>query len=151
MARRAYNRVDRLCDSWARWLSDGRTAESGGADSMLARLIDNKGELNFGGGGGGSREPRDTLEERVEILVYQMAKTAPLCADALRLEYAAGAHRVAVARGWKHYTPGQDQLSHALLLGVSLRTYRTRLAEARGKIAVEFGYHECLPKSKSTT
>lgn len=118
---------------------------------MLARLIDSKGELNFGSGGGGSQEPRDTLEERVEILVYEMAKKAPLCADALRLEYAAGYQRVATARGWKNYTPGQDQLSHALLLGVSLRTYRTRLAEARGQIAVDFGYYECLPKTKPKT
>lgn len=142
MAKRVYGRLDRLLESWARWLSDGRTAESGGADSMLARLIDSKGFLIFGGGGGGSSEPRDTLEARVEILVYEMSKTAPLRADVLRLEYAAGYQRVAVARGWKHYRPGQDQLSHALLLGVSLRTYRTRLAEARGEIAAEFGMKE---------
>lgn len=142
MARRAYGRLDRLLESWARWLSAGRTVELGGGASMLARLIDNKGELNFGSGGGGSYEPRDTLEGRVEILVYEMAKTAPLRADVLRLEYSAGCQRVAVARGWKRYTPGQDQLSHALLLGVSLRTYRTRLAEARGEIAAEFGMSE---------
>lgn len=151
MARRVYGRLDRLLESWARWLSAGGIAELGVGATMLGRLIDSGGELNFGGGGGGSCEPRDTLEERVEILVYQMAKAAPLRADVLRLEYAAGYQRVAVARGWKHYTPDQDQLSHALLLGVSLRTYRTRLAEARGEIAADFGYHECLPKPKSTT
>lgn len=141
MAKRAYGLLDRLLESWARWLSDGRPSAMGGGDSMLARLIDSKGFLIFGGSGGSS-EPRDTLEERVEILVYEMAKVAPMRADVLRLEYAAGYQRVAVARGWKHYTPGQDQLSHALLLGVSLRTYRTRLAEARGDIAAEFGMKE---------
>lgn len=143
MARRAYGCLDLLLEAWARWLSDCRTAESGGADSMLARLIDNKGFLIFGGSGGGSSEPRDTVEERIEILVYKMGQATPLRADVLRLEYAAGYQRVAVARGWKHYQPaGQDQLSHALLLGVSLRTYRTRLKEARGAIAVEFGIEE---------
>lgn len=139
MARRVYGLLDRVLESWARWLSDGRTAELGGGASMLSRLIDSQGFLIFGGGGGGSSAPRDTLEERVEILVYAMGKTAPMCADVLRLEYAAGYARVAVSRGWKNYAPGQDQLAHALLLGVSLRTYRTRLAEARSTIAAKLG------------
>ncbi len=109
---------------------------------MLARLIDNKGFLTFGASGGGSSEPRDTVEERIEILVYEMGKRSPMRADALRLEYSAGCRRVAVARGWQGYTPGQSQLSNALLLEVSLRTYRTRLAEARAEIAAAFGVTE---------
>ena len=144
MARRAYGLLDRVLEAWARWLSDGRTSQPGGADSMLARLIDSKGFLIFGGSSGSSG-PRDTLEERIEVFVYHLAKRAPLCADVLRLEYAAGAQRVATSRNWKRYEPGLKQLDHALLLGVSLRTYRTRLAEARGAIAVEFGITEHDP------
>lgn len=139
MGKRAYGPLDRLLESWARWLSDSRTGSITGGDSMLARLIESKGFLIFGGSGSGASPACDTVEGRVEILVYEMGKVAPMRADVLRMEYAAGCRRVAVARGWKNYSPGQNQLSNALLLGVSLRTYKTRLSEARAQIAAEFG------------
>ena len=50
----------------------------------------------------------------------------------LRLEYAAGWQQVVVRRALQAYHPrGLGQLQNALHLGVCVRTYRTRLAEAR--------------------
>ncbi|MNF13808.1 hypothetical protein D3C80_2157790 [compost metagenome] len=54
----------------------------------------------------------------------------------LRLEVDAGWREVALRYGAERYRPhGADQLAEALALGVSLRTYRRRLAEARDYLA----------------
>ncbi|MOA70444.1 hypothetical protein D3C78_1993300 [compost metagenome] len=58
----------------------------------------------------------------------------------LRLEYDAGACYVVWRRGIKDYgAAGIGQFEKAHALGVSLRTYRSRLAEARATIATLLG------------
>ncbi|EIU5460356.1 TPA: hypothetical protein ACPWIL_006133 [Pseudomonas aeruginosa] len=128
--RRSDNRLDSALDKWAIWCAQGG-ALLGSGRSMLARLIDNKGEMFFGCGGGSS-EPADSLESKIEMAVVSMYVVDPLRADVLRLEYDAAFWHVAHRRGITGYDPqGLTQFDKSLALGVSLRTYRGRLAEAR--------------------
>lgn len=136
--RRRVGDFDSLLEAWARWLADTRCSLGGGGDSMLARWMDAKGHLIFSGGGG-SREPVDTLESRIEIAVVEMGKADPLREDVLRLEYGAGWARVVARRGLVDYDTRSTQLQNALHLGVSVRTYRSRLAEAREHVATKLG------------
>lgn len=43
--------LDELCESWARWVHRGGLAVSG--QSVLSKLIDNHGVMNYGSGGSG--------------------------------------------------------------------------------------------------
>ena len=138
MARRARNGLDDALELWARWCFAGGQQASAGR-SMLAKLIDNKGELMFGGSGGSS-EPSDSLEGAVEAAVLRLFGRDPLCADVLRLEYGAGWWEVTQRRQIRGYDPrGIGQFEHAAALEISLRTYRRRLAEARAYIEDQVG------------
>ena len=138
MARRARNGLDDALELWARWCFAGGEQASAGR-SMLAKLIDNKGELMFSAGGG-SREPSDSLEAHIEAAALRLFARDPLCADVLRLEYGAGWWQVAKRRRIGGYDPrGIGQFEHAAALGISLRTYRRRLAEARTFIEDQVG------------
>lgn len=138
MARRARNGLDDALELWARWCFAGGESVSGGR-TMLAKLIDNKGELMFSAGGG-SREPSDSLEGAIESAVLTLFARDPLCADVLRLEYGAGWWEVAQRRKIRGYDPrGIGQFEHAAALDISLRTYRRRLAEARTFIEAKVG------------
>lgn len=133
--------LDDLLEAWARWVERGDVfvIGGGGGSTMLAKLIDNKGEIFFGQGGG-PKVPHVTVEERVSQVVAQIEKQEQLRADVLRLEYAAGWEEVARRRGIKGYDPrGCGQRENALALGVSLRTYRGRLKEARDTIKEKVG------------
>ena len=122
---------------WAQWCDAGGVVSAG--RTMLAKLIDNKGEIFFGGSGGSS-EPADSLEAAIESLVVAMAVTAPLCADVLRLEYDAGWWRVAQRRGIENYDPRSiGQFEKAAALGISFATYKRRLSEARDTIETQLG------------
>lgn len=132
--------LDDLLEAWARWVERGGVFVIGGSGStMLAKLIDNKGEIFFGQSGG-PKVAHVTVEERVADVVAQIEKQEQLRADVLRLEYAAGWEAVAQRRGIKGYDPrGCGQRENALALGVSLRTYRGRLKEARDTIKEKVG------------
>lgn len=139
MARRkSNNRLDHALELWARW----SWPDSGGGasgKSMLAKLIDNKGEIFFSGSGPVSG-PVDGLESLIEAAVLSMFVADPLRADVLRLEYGANWWAVVERRKIAGYDPeniGQFEKSEAL--GVSLRTYRSRLAEARAIIEALLG------------
>ena len=107
---------------------------------MLAKLIDNKGELIFGGSGGASGGPADSLELLIEAAVMKMFLADPMRADVLRLECGAAWWQVAGRRGIKDYDPrGLGHFEKALALGISLRTYRRRLAEAKTIIETAVG------------
>lgn len=138
MARRARNGLDDALELWARWCFAGGEPVSGGR-TMLAKLIDNKGELMFGSNER-SREPADSLEGAIEAAVLSLFARDPLCADVLRLEYGAGWWEVAQRRRIRGYDPrGIGQFEHAAALAISLRTYRRRLAEARTFIEAQVG------------
>lgn len=137
MARRRRKQMAACYDLWAQWCAADGVASVG--RTMLAKLIDNKGEIFFGGSGGAS-EPPDSLEAAIESLVVAMAVTAPLCADVLRLEYDAGWWRVAQRRGITNYDPRNvGQFEKADALGISLATFKRRLAEACATIEDQLG------------
>lgn len=139
MARRKSNtRLDQALELWARW-SWPESVGAGSGKSMLAKLIDNKGELFFGGSGPVSG-PVDDLESLIEAAVYSMFTANPLRADVLRLEYGANWWSVVIRRNIAGYEQeGIGQFEKAEALGVSLRTYRSRLAEARETIQMLLG------------
>lgn len=138
MARRGPNDLDGALELWARWCFQGGELASAGR-SMLAKLIDNKGEIFFDGGGG-STEPVDSLEAKIESAVVAMFALEPMRADVLRLEYGAGWWQVADRRKIEGYDPrGVGQFENAHALGISLRTYRRRLAEARKIVETTMG------------
>jgi hypothetical protein len=135
MARRKTD-LDAGLELWARWSLPGG-AVSGGR-SMLAKLIDNKGELFFGSGGPGGGMPVDGIEWAIEAVVLSMFTTDPMRADVLRLEYGAADYQVADRRKIVDYDPaGLDQYQKAHALGISRRTYMRRLAEARETLATQ--------------
>jgi hypothetical protein len=134
MARRkSDNRLDRAIELWAAWCYHGREAPAG--KSMLARLIDNKGELMFSGSGGRSFGSGDELESSIEACVHRMFQECPLRADVLRLEYGVGDWEVLQRRGIRNYDlEGAKQLDKALCLGIGYATYSRHLAAARAAI-----------------
>lgn len=132
MARRKTN-LDTALELWARWGIAGGSTPAG--RSMLAKLIDNKGELFFGSTGTGG-QPADGIEWAIEAAVLSMYAAEPMQADVLRFEYGAADFQVAERRGITDYDPcGLDQYQKAHALGISRRTYMRRLSEAREVIA----------------
>ncbi|OZY31029.1 hypothetical protein [Pseudomonas lundensis] len=123
---------------WARW-SVPEAQQSTGR-SMLAKLIDNKGEIFFGGSTAASGGPVDSLEVLIESAVMKMAAIDQMRADVLRLECNAAWWQVALRRKIDGYDPrGMGHFEKALALGISLRTYRRRLAEAKQIIETLLG------------
>lgn len=135
MGRRRRNDLDDLLEAWARWCHSGGVVPGSGA-SMLAKMIDGKGLITFGSGGGSA--PMDSIEARIEAAVMKMAAENQDRADVLRLECRAGWFRVSQRRGLVNFDPsGLLQIDMAHALGMSLRTYKRRLAEAREEIIQE--------------
>jgi len=119
--------LERRLDAWARWVVSAGVES--GAPTLLARWMDGKGHIVFGGG---SSEPADVIETLIESAVLKMAIAYPLRADILRLEFGAGCYGVAERQGIKGYDPrNMTQSKHAHALKISVRTYRSRLAEAK--------------------
>ena len=137
MARRkSNNRLDNALELWAAWNMPDSAHATG--RTMLAKLIDNKGEIFFGGSGP-SGGPADGLESRIEAAVLTMFAENALRADVLRLEYGAAYWRVAARRKLAGYDWRGGQFEKSQALGISLRTYRSRLAEARNTISTLLG------------
>lgn len=123
-----------LLEAWARWVEQPIHCRCGGGGTLLARWMEAKGHLIFGGGHAGV--PLDTVEERIEDAVREMGNANRLQEDVLRLEYTAGWREVVERRGLHGYDPrGVSQLQKAVHLGIGLRTYERRLSEARALVA----------------
>lgn len=133
MARAEHKLLRPALEDWACWCVEGAPISAG--RTMLAKLIDNKGELLFGGSGG-STEPPESRECRIEARVLAMAAgPVPLRADVLRLEFDAGWWQVCERHGIKRYDPrGIDRFEKSQALGISLATYKRRLFEALNEI-----------------
>jgi hypothetical protein len=131
MGRRARTELDDLLEAWARWCVSGSL--SSGSRSLLARWMDSRGHVVFGSGGADCVSALAfPIEERVEAVVVAMATDDLLMADVLRLEYNAAAHYVVQRRRIKGYDARYStQVVKAHALGISVRTYRSRLAAAR--------------------
>lgn len=135
MARRRLGRLDELLELWARWCERAVDDFDAPRRSLLARWMDARGHLIFGGSSGPS-VPLDEIESRIALAVAELERSDPLAADVLRLEHDASWRAVVEARGIRGYSPlNARQLEKALALGVSLRTYRGRLAKAREHVA----------------
>ncbi|NKF30434.1 hypothetical protein HER21_28610 [Pseudomonas sp. BGM005] len=134
----AESALDKLLHDWAAWCFGG-FGSLGSGSSMLARLIDRKGEIFFDGASG-PRGPADGLEQKIESIVMEMAAKNLQQADVLRLEYGAGWWWVCDRWGIEDYDPADaSQLDRARALGLSWRTYKRRLAAAREMIAERLG------------
>jgi hypothetical protein len=126
--------LDKLLHGWAAWTYGG-VGGLGSGGSMLAQLIDKKGEIFFDGPSGSSTTA-DDIEQRIEAVVMEMAAKNLEQADVLRLEYSAGWWWVCERWGIQDYDPSTaSQLDRARALRLSWRTYKRRLAAARGMIA----------------
>jgi len=128
MAKRRFGNLKPALELWARWhLGEGR---SSAGRTLLAKLIDNKGAL-FASSTGHGGTPLDGIECEIEVVVLSMAVSDPLRADVLRLEFNAAWWLVAARRQIEGYDPrGVGRLEKAHALGISLRNYERRLAEA---------------------
>ena len=127
MARRRQSELDELFDMWARWCVSGG-ARMASAQTPLAKWMAGRGHVVFGAGG---CAPTDTVEERIEASVVTISVTDPMTALVLRYEYGVWS----TAGEWR----GQEdhaltQADKARALGVSLRTYRRRLADGRARV-----------------
>lgn len=130
MARRR-TELDTLLDAWSIWLASGGDFVKGGK-SMLAKMIDNKGHLIFGGGPSG---PIEGIESQIEGAVSALASDNLLAADILRLEYDAGFTWVLKRRKLRRYDPRYTtQADKARLLKISHRTYLRHLKNARQQV-----------------
>lgn len=116
-------RLDRALELWAAWCFSG--GENASSASMLARLIDNHGELIFGGSAGSSAPARD-LEGDIEACLLRMAIKSPMRAAVLRLECGI----CGPGQRWLNTT----QTDRALMLGIGYSTYCRHLAKARETI-----------------
>lgn len=137
-ARERARALDQVLHKWAAWTYGG-IGLLGAGSSMLARLIDRKGENMFSGATGSSA-PQDGIELLIEGFVSVLAAQSIDRADALRLEYAAGWWNVCERRGVSDYDPteaNQSDRAHALCM--SLRSYERKLSEAKKFISERLG------------
>lgn len=129
MARRRQNELDELLELWARWCFGGYTSNVLGP-SLLARWMDSKGHMVFGAGSAG---PTNSVEERIEAAVFSLSAREPVTASVLRWEYGI-ASEVWGWRGDSATAKALTQADKAEALGISLRTYRRRLAAGRAEV-----------------
>ena len=123
-----YGRADqtRLLESWARWVS--RDGALGGGQSMLSKLIDNKGMVFFGA----THIPVvDCIEARIEARLMQLYNEYSQGVELLRLEY--GAVRI------KNFNPCGSQTAKAHSLGMSLRSYQRHLSAIKTVLFKKLG------------
>ncbi|MEQ5770024.1 hypothetical protein NFH98_20850 [Halomonas sp. H33-56] len=137
MARRRRSDLDDLFELWARWChSPGGVLPSAGP-SILARWMEGRGHVVFGGGGGDA--PTDLVEERIEAAVMAIAARDDMTAKVLRYEYgvwsAAGEWRDQRDQEAKALT----QADKARALGLGLRMYKYRLAAGRKAVEQNLG------------
>ncbi len=132
MARRRQNELDELFELWARWcFAGGSQADT--PPSLLARWMDSKGHIVFGAGG---CAPTDKVEERIEAAVLAISVDEPMTALVLRYEYGVWS-AVGEWRGKSGHA--LKQADKASAMGVSLRTYRRRLAAGRAEVEARLG------------
>lgn len=118
--------LERRLELWARWIINGCNSRGAGFASMLEMMTITR--CQFSGGGG---EPRDDIEAGVEAAVMSLTAVDKDAARILRVEYGAWAP--------KSLDGATTQLDKAHALGLSLRTYKRKLAKARQHVASYLG------------
>lgn len=114
--------LDQIFEAWARWCLSGNVCLQSGC-SMIAKLIENKGHISFGGGGKVAPIV-DCVEADVEAALMQLFAVDPITVEVVRFEYLGSF--VGISDG-----KPLNQMRKAHHLGVSLRTYERRLAKGR--------------------
>lgn len=110
-------------DAWARWVHGGCLVRP--QTSVLGVLIEYQGVPPRGAGGSKPLYYR-CVEADIEAAVITLAGQEPAAVVVLRLEF--GATKVARLNA----KPNQRDKAHAI--GISLRTYQTRLSRAKSFI-----------------
>lgn len=112
--------INHLFDCWARWVNAGGVATSG--QSVLSKLIDNQGVMNYGSGGG-SGPVVNCIEADIEAALMSLQADNPEAVELFRLEYSA------IKR--PGFNPSKPQFDKAHSLNISVRTYKRRLSTVR--------------------
>lgn len=118
--------LEHRLELWARWIVNGCNSSRSGFASMLEMMTVTR--CQFSGGGG---EPQDEIETAVEAAVISLTIVDKSAARILRVEYGAWAP--------KSLDGATTQLDKAHALGLSLRTYKRKLAKARKYVADYLG------------
>lgn len=118
--------LEQRLELWARWIVNGCNSSRGGYASMLEMMTVTR--CQFSGGGG---VPQDEIETAVEAAVISLTIIDRSAARILRVEYGAWAP--------KSLDGATTQLDKAHALGLSLRTYKRKLAKARKHVADYLG------------
>lgn len=109
---------DDIFDQWARWVHSGSLVPS--SQSILGKLIECQGVMNYGSGGGPAL---DCIEADVESAVLRLAAENQAAATVFRVEYGAQGNPL-----------DNTQLKRAHRQGISLPTYKRRLKTARNHV-----------------
>ncbi|MET4696983.1 hypothetical protein [Endozoicomonas lisbonensis] len=117
--------LDALLEAWARWCVTGLGGFGGG--SVLARMIDFKGNEALMYGAGGCKAPVDELEGQVEAAVMNLAASDPKAAEVIRAEFGVGWFE----DGRRMETARKGQVEKAHRLAISVRTYQRKLKKAK--------------------
>lgn len=122
--------ADQIFEVWARWCVSGGVCLPGGS-SMMAKMIECKGHMNFGSGGKAAPVV-DCVEANVEAALMQLFTTDPITVKVVRFEYLG--RFIGVDDG-----EPLNQMRKAHQLGLSLRTYERRLAKGRNHVLTKLG------------
>ncbi|WP_146154632.1 hypothetical protein [Photobacterium leiognathi] len=115
-------------ERWAHWCRNGQLIA--GYGSVMSKMIANKGVMCFGSGGG-KAPVIDCIEADIEAALMQLAVNKPKVVEVVRMHYLAV------------YYPGineqSTQFEKSLRMGISLRTYSTRLKQGRDAVIAALG------------
>lgn len=113
------HQLDPIMERWAIWCQDGGILP--GYRSIMNEMINNHGVMVFGSGGG--RDPRvDCIEAEIEAIIAKLAQLDLKTVEVLRTQYN-------VRNVRRLYDANQSE--KALFMGISLRTYTSRLKMGR--------------------
>lgn len=119
---------NQIMESWARWVHQGELVS--GYGSLMAKLIAQKGVMNFGSSG--QKSPvLDCVEAQVEAALMALSRSNRKSAEVVRVHYGA-----VTLKGVSAHALNRDK-AHAL--DMSLKTYEAHLTRARKHIINTLG------------
>lgn len=120
--------LERHLEAWARWVHRGQLIA--GYGSLMGKMIEQKGIMNFGQGG--HKSPViDTIESQIEASLMGLYATHPRSVIVMRVHY--GAVRL------KGIHPLATRIDKAHALKISVKTYDGHLSRARKHILQQIG------------
>ncbi|TMP51454.1 hypothetical protein [Pseudoalteromonas sp. S1688] len=116
-------RLERYFEAWARWVHSGHVSAS---KSILQKIMDGD---SFTRSGGGSSPIIDCVELNIESALMRLKVSNEAAVTVCRVEYG--------ALYLKNLPVDANRETRALRMGMSLRTYNRRLADARTCVELE--------------